>query len=203
MRGPEMVALLDRVDRLERESCALAERLAREAHSAVAWRGFLILLALAAAFTPFAARQVIEGTRAEVSARQFTLRDREDRMRAALYMDKETSPILSMYDEKGRNVLQVLAWEDGSAGLNVLDRDGVVRLSVGGFENGSRGVNLISGDRKKVAFFGANDVGKTSGMNIYGPPGSPRVAVGVQSDGSAGLAVTEKDGKISFTTAHP
>ena len=103
MRGPDVTAVLERVEQLERgtkllekENRMLADRLERQARSALSWRVALVFIAVAGAFTPLAARLAFSAWPSEVSAHQFTLRDGEGKKRAEIYLLEGKFPAFAM-----------------------------------------------------------------------------------------------------------
>ena len=202
MRGPEMTSLLERVELLERENRALAERLEREARSARSWRVALIFMAVAGAFTPLAARLAFSSWPSEVSAHQFTLRDGQGKSRAEIYLHEGKIPIFAMYDEQMKKSVEISAGNDGLSGLIFYGPSGKSRLSMGGYKNGAEGINLNDSDGRKAASLAIDSAGSAA-LSFYDQGNRKRISAGSRSDGVAGFTVFDRDGKTSFTTLPP
>lgn len=175
----------ERIERLERdvrslmqENQSLAERLDRAEHRAQRKRHILGLMVLAGAFIALVGRALVTGAPRIVEAEWFALRDGDGNRRAVLQITRDT-PILAFYDREGRNILQILARNDGSAGMQVLDATGTVRLMVGGDQDGTMGLSAFD----------------TSGRKATG--------VGIAKNGLAGLAVYDREGRPTFLPPQP
>jgi hypothetical protein len=211
---------LDRLEqelqRLAQENLALADRLDRAEQQARRRRNLLGYLVLAGAFTIMAGRAVIIGRSRVVQAEWFALQDRNGNIRAVLQLT-EDSPMLAFYDRNGKNLVQIHAWHDGSAGMNVLDTAGTVRLSAGRFRDGAIGlatycpngkgrINLTARPDGPAGLGVLDPAGRLRtgvgiaksgrmGLDIYDPDGTTRVENGLRPDGSAGLTVSDPAGK--------
>jgi hypothetical protein len=206
-----------RIDHLEREVRSLAERLGRAERQARRLRNILGLLVLVGVFTALAGRAFVAGSRNVVEAEWFKLRDADGNKRAALQITHDT-PFLAFYDRNGKNILQILAQNDGAAGMQISDASGKVRLVVGHSLDHEMGLTAFDADGRKAASLTVARSGLASliifdrggkmrinhgvraddsaVMNILDPSGQERVALGGRGDGSMGLRVFDPGGEM-------
>jgi hypothetical protein len=193
----ESIGRLEReVHRLAQESQAMEERLSRAEHQARLVRLALGGLVLLVPFAIVAGRATTTASPRIVEAEWFALRDKEGKRRAVLHID-EGVPVLGFYDRDGKNVLQVVAWQDGSAGMSVRDTNGKVRLSVGRFRGGAVGLSVYHPNGRKGMTVGLESDG-SEGVEVYDGEGMIRIENKLQPDGSARLAIFNQEGKSFY-----
>jgi len=72
--------------------------------------------------------------------------------------------------------------------INVMDDEGKVRLALGIDENGA-GLTILDPAGKPILVAGRNDKEKRTGIAIFDSKANPRIAMGTQDSGEAGITL--------------
>ncbi len=189
------------LDLQRQENKALAERLDRVTREGLTRFSVVIFLILAAGFAVVArvvtAPQVSQIVTNSVEAEQFTMRDKNGKKRAKMYVPSKGYPMLSFYDQNERTLLQVYTGEDSMgpfAGIEVFNTAGKRRLNIGGRTAGQMGLFVYDENgRGRADLF--TDTAGTAGMMIYDEGGRRRIENDLRPGGSAGVTVYDRDGR--------
>jgi hypothetical protein len=199
MTEPDLVALVSRVDHLERAHRRLRGLVILALVAATAWA------AIGPSPRPgLAAGAATEASGPVVAAERFVLRDTTGRVGAALGWQDGT-PGLILYDRRGTARAQLVVGPDDAPGLALLDSDGKPRIAFALFRRGearpgaappadtSPGLVLFDPSAKpRVALRATPGAGAT--LELSDPTGEPRATLGVQPGGLPALRLVGTNG---------
>lgn len=132
---------------------------------------------------------------ATIEGGEFVLRDKANRMRAALAIRPDGTPGLGFFDEAGKIRLSLELSPQGTPGVSLLDAAGTLGAAVAIRPDGTPGVGLFDSQGHVRTSL---DVGVdgSSGVNVYDPAGTLRAAMAIRPDGTPGVGTFDPHGEI-------
>ncbi len=126
------------------------------------------------------------GTQDVLEARQFVVRDKNNRIMSRLHLNEDGLPELVFYDKAGKLRLEMGLWNLGGA-LSMNDRDGHTVLSMSANEVGSTQFNLSQPGGKSISLMSA------------GPPDNRAlISLGDDLNDKLLIELNPHDSKIQF-----
>jgi len=179
-------SVLERLEALELASRRLQSTHERWKRGSFGLLGCVALLVMGGAAVKNLS--TLEGT-------EFVLRDKSNRMRAALAIRPDGTPGLGFFDEAGKVRLSLELSPQGSPGVNLLGSNGALNAALAIRPDGTPGVGLFDSEGRVRTSL---DVGAdgTSGVNIYDPSGNLRGAMAIRPDGTPAVGTFDEGGQV-------
>jgi hypothetical protein len=130
-----------------------------------------------------------------VEGTEFVLRDKSNRMRAALAIRPDGTPGLGFFDDAGKVRLSLELSSQGAPGVNLLGPNGALNAAMAIRPDGTPGVGLFDREGRVRTSL---DVGVdgTSGVNVYDPSGNLRAAMAIRPDGTPAVGTFDAEGQV-------
>jgi hypothetical protein len=163
--------------------------------------------------------EALAATRAgTIRAQNFVLVDQTGNQRGVMQVTRDGKTRLAFNDARSEDRVELLTATDGSTGLRFYDRDGKKLLALGEAPDGRAGLAIFGSNGTMIAGFGLSAPDETSltlfdhntgrarvgiGVAKGGEPalvlldqsGTERAELSLRTDGTAGLAIVDQQGK--------
>ncbi len=179
-------SVLERIEALELANQKLQARCERWKRAGIGGMACLSLMLLGGA--ALQSHATIEGG-------EFVLRDKSNRMRAALAIRPDGTPGLGLFDESGKVRLSMELSPQGNPGVNLHSAPGSLGLVLAIRPDGTPGVGLFDAQGRVRTSL---DVGLdgSSGINVYDRAGALRAAMAIRPDGTPGIGRFDAQGEV-------
>jgi hypothetical protein len=130
----------------------------------------------------------------QLTANSFTVIDAKGRTRGQLVAADNGAAGLGLFDAEGHKRLEYAVLSDGRAGLDLKDEQGRSRLLLGSAVDGTPCLALADENGIRKLSIGITSQG-IAGLDIYDEAGQLRAGIGTVEDGSPVLAVIDASGR--------
>lgn len=129
---------------------------------------------------------------------QFTIRDKQDRVRFGVRLGATEDPELVLYDENRMERAGLGLDADGRSSLELCDKKGKVRAALRVVPDGTPALALFAEQGEGGAMLLVPPASGT-GLSLRDEKGEPRARLSLLADGSPQLVLSDSEGKVIFS----